>query len=964
VKPSAISTLAASAFALVVVLLLANPPDAHAILFTGGMRDGLFGLALAALVPLLVVVQVGLGAVLADRLAPMSRPHELWLFWLSGSALLSLLGVVFGVAGLINPWMCGGVLILGVAASVASGAAPRLLGRAMAWARLDDVVVNKPAFAVVRLGIVAALVLIVLRAATGELNDTDFVQFYWGWLNEVRHLGGVRLSFELPLVQDFLGGRGSGTYLLLAGIAPGLVSHVASAAYCVMFAVILRAFVLRIAADAPPSTRPLLLMAAEVSCLAALWTLPGAISFGKYHLQFAAWALGLLLACLQLASVEAGAVSKWRVLVLPLVIALPVGLPQFEAFIALMMMIAAMVSPRRWLAARRLLPLLLLGCTATVLSLLANWLYVGIPDLNPIGLFARFVADQRFSHWGSLLQQYYISYIAGGVLTLKSGDGVSTLRGLRMLASGFRADIVPIVIGVAGIVATAMVASLPARHRLARQALCILPGAVLGYGLYRLSLHISFSELALSPAFNRGALYLAAAIACLLAVRPGSAPASRPFVYGLLAYWLLSAAFVIIFQSGSMDRLMRNADATGVAVLLVSVACLFSQLAAVCLPLRSAIAGSFRVRSCDAMPILLALGLAFALRSAVPAAAVDSPRHLLASALGLQGRAAGLTHPMAKFERCDEIARSVPADARVLYLNAYTAMAYCNNAVLLPRKMIVAPHESDFAREIATSSFADADTVESKMRALDINYFLVLKGDFEFWASGLSAPFRPGELERRFDLLAETPSFYVLTWHGGGRPIPADALAAITELRRFCIQQSGFMAQNEFVSQWRAMANLGADRPKLRLGTKLDFTATGWSALYADHGWYAADAQGSWTVGPVASLTLPLAQPAAGPLRLKIEAMPFLIRQVPNRTVHVKLAGTEVATWTFQVDHGYQTKQIDLPAGAGTDPRGLALTFEIENSISQYALGLNPDWRPLGISVRSLTIEDSSQAPR
>ncbi|WP_424578693.1 hypothetical protein [Bradyrhizobium sp. USDA 241] len=157
------------------------------------------------------------------------------------------------------------------------------------------------------------------------------------------------------------------------------------------------------------------------------------------------------------------------------------------------------------------------------------------------------------------------------------------------------------------------------------------------------------------------------------------------------------------------------------------------------------------------MPILLVVGVAFSVRAAVSTAAVDPPRHLLASALGLQGRAVGLTNPMAKFERCYEIARSVPADTRVLFLNAYTAMAYCNNAVLLPRTMIVTPHASEFARDLATSAFADADTVEQTMRHLHIDYFLVLKGDFEFWASGLSAPFRPGELERRFDLLTETP---------------------------------------------------------------------------------------------------------------------------------------------------------------------------------------------------------------
>ena len=58
-KRTATMTGAASVFVLVVVLILANPPNAHALLFGGGVRDGLFGLAMVALAPLIVVVQIG-----------------------------------------------------------------------------------------------------------------------------------------------------------------------------------------------------------------------------------------------------------------------------------------------------------------------------------------------------------------------------------------------------------------------------------------------------------------------------------------------------------------------------------------------------------------------------------------------------------------------------------------------------------------------------------------------------------------------------------------------------------------------------------------------------------------------------------------------------------------------------------------------------------------------------------------
>ena len=399
-----------------------------------------------------------------------------------------------------------------------------------------------------------------------------------------------------------------------------------------------------------------------------------------------------------------------------------------------------------------------------------------------------------------------------------------------------------------------------------------------------MSLRTAFYDLALAPAINQLALYALASVAYLAAVRPFRDTAARPFLLGLLGYWLICATFILLFHSGSMERLMSHADVVFVGLLLVALVCVADRISAVAVVVRiGERSRGFRLRSSAAVPLLLAVGTAFSFRAAASAWAIDPPGHLLASTLGLQGRAFGLTHPMAKFGRCEEIARSVPASARVLFLNAYTAMAYCNNAVLLPRTMIVAPHASDFAREIATSAFADADTVEQTLRQLHIDYFLVLKGDSEFWASGLSAPFRPEELARRFDLWEETPSFYVLTWRGAGHRIPTEALALISEWRRITIQQHGFMVQNEFVGQWRVMANLGADRPKYVLGSRLDFTSKGWSALYADHGWYAADPDGTWTVGPVAVLTLPLSRPSTGPLRVKMEVMPFVIPQPPKR---------------------------------------------------------------------------------
>jgi hypothetical protein len=108
-----------------------------------------------------------------------------------------------------------------------------------------------------------------------------------------------------------------------------------------------------------------------------------------------------------------------------------------------------------------------------------------------------------------------------------------------------------------------------------------------------------------------------------------------------------------------------------VGLLLVALVYVIDRISAVAVVVRiGERARRFHLCKSAAVPLLLAVGAAFSFRAAASAWAVDPPGHLLASTLGLQGRAAGLTNPMAKLERCDEIARSVPADARVLSLNA------------------------------------------------------------------------------------------------------------------------------------------------------------------------------------------------------------------------------------------------------------------------------------------------------
>ena len=952
-RPSSSAELLTASLAAVVaavdVAILANAPDARILLFVGGWQAGIFGVATLVLLPLIIAVQFGLGVTLGYALGDGKVLFKSpWLYWLSGTAIMSLIGIAVAIAGGLKPLICGGLLILG--AANAFGPARNELFRTVEglldWLRLREITAERPAFFLVRLGIVFALILIGLRAATGELNDTDFVQFYWGWFQEVRHLGSIWLSPERPLIGEFVIGRGNGVYLVIAGVAPGLVVGVVSAAYCILFAVILRSFVLYAVIGFESKPGRIALFAADVAFLASLWLLPGAISFGKYHLQFAAWGLGMLLGALLIAAREEKSAQPRYFILIPLAIALPMGLPQFELFAVLMVGTATIIVNPRY-SAGALAPLVITGAASAALSLLVNWLYIGIPDLNPFQLLQTFIIEPRFALWTSRLQQYDLNYISGGVLTFTGGSNVGLWRELRSLLGGLWHNEATF-LGAAGSIIGTVVLTRFLRLRWSRASwTTALLGLILGFILYRLSLTVTLSELATSPIANQLAIYAAGvAIYVVSVLRTEDNQLSHRFAFALLAYWGICEAFVLVFHSGNLDRFMRHAEAVAVSLLLVGLVYLKQNI-----PRRLVAATSLA-------PLLLAFGVFFSVRTGAAAARIDPLLHLVEGTFGLSGRATGLTHPMARFDRCNEIAASVPASARVLFLNAYTAMAYCNNAVLLPRTMVVSPHASDYARDIADAAFASADRVVATLKRLHIDYFVVLKGDFEFWASGLSAPFRPAEIPHRLDIIADTPSFYIFTWRGSGKPIPADVLAVIAEGWRTAVQETGFILNNEFISPWRAMANLGADRPRYEFGSRLDFTSLGWSALYADHGWYAAEADCTWTIGPRAVLTLPLEHPASGPLEAEVDFTPFLVPELSSRLISISVGGRSIDTWMLKLGEGRQVRKIELPADLAAEKARLVFTFEIANPISPYALSLSEDWRPLGICVHSMTVNE------
>lgn len=108
---------------------------------------------------------------------------------------------------------------------------------------------------------------------------------------------------------------------------------------------------------------------------------------------------------------------------------------------------------------------------------------------------------------------------------------------------------------------------------------------------------------------------------------------------------------------------------------------------------------------------------------------------------------------------------------------------------------------------------------------------------------------------------------------------------------------------------------------------------------------------GTWTTGKNASLQCPLPPPAdMQPTRVEIDTTAFLNR-VPFQRLRIGLRGQPPLEFRFDSSKLQQTLVLPLPPGLLSH---IALELSLPDATAPSALGLGPDNRELGISLRTL----------
>lgn len=661
-----------------------------------------------------------------------------------GAALLVLGGFVLGVLDLLRPWLTASIFCLVLYRYFLDWPSPWLkaIGEGSALVRGS-----------------IALVLLLLFLTKGvlvNLYTSDDLQLYFPYLQEIRLQHGLWLDPARPVISDFLIGRGNGIHLFLASFTNQFIGQPVSLIFLLAIGLVVHRIVYRAIPSDPldPFWSAARGELPECALLVALSTPVICVDFAKYHMQAGAFFLFLSWSSLLFIFID-NAGAKWLGCALvPVVMAIPLILPQYEAVALIILTISAIATAacRGWASARFHIRLAALGAAAAAASLGFNQFCVGIGEMNPAFLFLKFANLPRLGRWTSVEMIQYLNF----------------------------AQRIQLAIPVFGVASRHMISSLAEQF---------VPFN--DHGLVYSCRHVLLAIFALSLA----ALPLVASTPRVRA-RAGLDRGVRTFIVSLFAVYMAILYLTLLVNQGSLARAMEF-EAVYRAIAVFAAAIVGIIFLRQLLP--------FEPR--DSKLAVFAMGMVSVMLAATNLYAIDggSPMkdfwkdgglrtQLLRAVSYFSGRA-GLIEANGElehygvggqwdFDRCLEVGRLVPGPELILPLNAVFAIVPCQNSPLLPRKKLVHHYESVLAPFLGQVLFSPPEQAYRVYRKLGIDFFYVAKGDSYFWGPGFSESFSPGNLEKYFDVFHEDNDFLLLTWRGRGqRAVSAKLAADIEKLR-------------------------------------------------------------------------------------------------------------------------------------------------------------------------------------
>lgn len=777
--------------AAIAALVAQREVSLHEILFEGGTKVLLFNICIGVIFVYMVTFMLALGTLFFP-----SPPKAIEKFlakadleilrFFSGAAILILVGFVLGCAKLLISLIT--IPLFLTVNYIYFLHYPNLFKKLWHWLLFKEEKVERKYFfkrkvisypktlkiISIYLHFLFAFFVLYLVLEEGifvDLMSSDLQPAYIAYIAEVRRFHGIWLNHrELPLIGDFLVGRGNGIHLFFASFTNQYFVQSIGVMYFIAIAIFAYRFVVKFCDWCQNSTAYLFMRGIfpiSAAFLMITSSLPTYSDLGKYHIQTGAFFICISFYGAHFLFLKRKYRQWLLVMMLPMTIALGLAIPGITPVLFLIFSGLTLIS---YLARRKIsfiFPfffLMVANLPALFVSLLINHVYIGIPELHPWYLLINFANLERFQQWASIEQWVFIGLtheIFPFHWSILYIFNQFFLKPDRVLVTAFCFVLIVTLLYTLSMVFEKILKIIILRKQYRDR--------------YKNSSALNF-KLRIAFLFNLFWLY---PIGIFFISFTSQGSIIR--LFSILIFYKIVALFgmmIFLFYLHTIKKVFTLKKYKNPKIIL------------------------FFNREIITIPIFLSILIG--LYYIMPFGKVifsSSYRYFLGKEAMIDGipfTRGNYLRPFSKtdFYRPLEIKNLLPIGAKILPLNAILETVPALHSPLLPRGMFVHHYESDLSRYFGEIVLDSPATSYKRLRAVNIDFFYFEKNNIRFFSSGYSEAFGLYNLMNNFDIYYETKDYIIFTWRGDGiKPVDLETSSHVEEMREMARTTNPFYRQ-------------------------------------------------------------------------------------------------------------------------------------------------------------------------
>lgn len=189
-------------------------------------------------------------------------------------------------------------------------------------------------------------------------------------------------------------------------------------------------------------------------------------------------------------------------------------------------------------------------------------------------------------------------------------------------------------------------------------------------------------------------------------------------------------------------------------------------------------------------------------------------------------------------------------------------------------------------------------------------------------------------------------------WADATENLPPDVIAGTVDGFRVLIPEASRCESCVFSE----LTTVAESKLPIFTSGQISFKTNGPGINYLRAGWSAPGDDGTWSVGDVAKVRLPMPDIRDRKLALRVVAHGFIAAEHTYQDIDVQVNGIPAGRFRYDVGYRSGPVEIKLPSEVLANGKPISVAFILRNAVSPKSLGVSNDERVLGIGLESIDI--------